>query len=116
MRTTKSPIVHLRKTSIMITDLPPELLSIIFKFIHDSTTLIRLEKDIIPSWARMEGPETHPDDDDDQGSDDDLDGFEPELARLVIDGKNFCQPLEHSNYWIHKHGLIQLTIAQYTPR
>jgi hypothetical protein len=51
MRTTNS---HLRKTSI--TDIPPELLSIIFKFVHDSTTPIRVEQDIIPTWMRMEGP------------------------------------------------------------
>jgi len=43
MRTTKSPTVPLRKTSI--TDLPPELVSIIFNFVHDSTTPIQLEKD-----------------------------------------------------------------------
>jgi len=55
MRTTESPTVPLQKTSI--TDLPPELLSIIFKFVHDSTTPIQLEKDIIPTWMRMEGPE-----------------------------------------------------------
>ena len=55
MKTTESPAVPLRKTSI--TDLPPELLSIIFKFVHNSTTPIQLEKDIIPAWMRMEGPE-----------------------------------------------------------
>ena len=55
MKTTESPAVPLRKTSI--TDLPPELLSIIFKFVHNNTTPIQLEKDIIPTWMRMEGPE-----------------------------------------------------------
>jgi hypothetical protein len=54
MKTTKSPTVHLRQTSV--TDLPPELLSIIFKFVHDSAIPIQLEKDIIPTWMRMEGP------------------------------------------------------------
>jgi hypothetical protein len=261
MRTTKS---HLRKTSI--TDLPLELLAIIFKFVHDSTTPIQLEKDIIPTWMCMDGPEgfeqsvaalvqptipedpnlksptlfpyslaavcsfwrdilcSHPEfwtlskptplvdaelflewsrkhqidvfitrrdelrpafyadrpekcqinailhilkphlhrcrslhvdahlsssfpiihkafnkieasylesmefvceahpahddysasDDDYSDLDDDLDGFEPELTRLVIDGTNICNPLEDSNYWIDKHGLNQITIAQYT--
>ena len=37
---------HLRKTQV--TDLPPELLSIIFKFIHDNMIPIWLEKKIIP--------------------------------------------------------------------
>jgi hypothetical protein len=41
--------------------------------------------------------------------------FEPELKRLVIDGKNFCQPSQESNCWMDNHmGLNQLTIAQYT--
>ena len=76
-------------------------------------------------FSRIEAPhlesmelvcEAHADDDDYSDIDDDLDGFEPELTRLVIDGKNFCDPLEDSNYWIDKHSLYQLTIAQYTPR
>ena len=46
---------QVQKTSI--TDLPPELLSVIFKFAHESTTPVRLEKDIIPAWMRMEGPQ-----------------------------------------------------------
>jgi hypothetical protein len=45
----------IRKTSI--TDLPPELFSIIFNFAHESTPRVRLERDIIPTWMRMEGPE-----------------------------------------------------------
>ena len=44
-----------RKTSII--DLPSELLSIIFNFAHKDTIPIRLERDIIPTWMRMEGPE-----------------------------------------------------------
>jgi len=55
MKTTKNLAVHLRKAPIIA--LPPELLSIIFKFVHYSTTPIQLEKDIIPTWMRMEGPE-----------------------------------------------------------
>jgi hypothetical protein len=266
MRTTKSPTVPLRKTSI--TDLPPELLSVIFQFVHDSTSPIQLEKDIIPTWMRMDGPEgfeqsvaalvqpsipedpnlksptlfpyslaavcsfwrdalcSHPEfwtlivlfadskptplvdaslflewsrkhqidvfitrrdelypafysdrhekcqinallhilkphlhrcrslhvdadlssslpiirktfngvvaphlkfmelicdvhADDENGDDpngDLEDEFEPELRRLVIDGKNFCQPSDELNYWMDMHGgLNQLTIAQYTP-
>jgi hypothetical protein len=265
MRTTKSPTVHLRKKAV--TDLPPELLSIIFKLVHDETTPIQLEKDIIPPWMRMEGPEgfeqsltalihppiledpnlksptlfpyslaavcsfwrnvlcchpefwtlvvlfidskltplvdaslflewsqkqhihvfitrrdelcpafypdrhekcqinaflhilkphlhrcrslhvdanlsssiptihkiltkivaphlesmelvceTHTDDKDDGdlNDDDKFGGFEPELTRLVIDGENFCDPSEDSNFLIDNHGLDQLTIAQYT--
>jgi hypothetical protein len=65
MRTTKSPTVHLRQTSV--TDLPPEVLSIIFKFVHDGTIPIQLEKDIIPTWMRMEGSE----------------GFEQSVSALV---------------------------------
>lgn len=49
-----SPTV-VQKTSI--TDLPSELLSIIFNFAYEDTTTIRLERDIIPTWMRMEGSE-----------------------------------------------------------
>ena len=55
MKTATESLTVVRKTSI--TDLPPELLSIIFKFVHDSTIPIRVEKDIIPIWMRMVGPE-----------------------------------------------------------
>ena len=55
MNGTKGQTAHLRKASI--TDLPPELLSIIFGFVYYSTSPIQLEKDIIPTWMRMEGPE-----------------------------------------------------------
>ena len=55
MKTATESLTVVQKTSI--TDLPPELLSIIFKFVHDSTTPIRVEKDIIPIWMRMVGPE-----------------------------------------------------------
>ena len=44
-----------RKASI--TDLPSELLSIIFVFAHKDTTPIQLERDIIPTWMRMESSE-----------------------------------------------------------
>ena len=55
MKTTKSSTEHRRKKT-SIADLPPELLCIIFKFVHQSRTPIRREKDIIPTWMRMEGP------------------------------------------------------------
>ena len=55
MKTTKNLTAHIRKAPI--TALPPELLFIIFKFVHDNTTPIQLEKDIVPTWMRMEGPE-----------------------------------------------------------
>jgi len=265
MNATKSPTAHLRKASI--TDLPPELLSIIFKFVYYSTSPIQLEKDIIPTWMRMKGPKgfkqavtalvhptipdepnlkspalfpyslaavcsfwrdvlcshpefwtlivlfvdskptslveaslflkwsrkqhidvvitrrdghrpaffpdrhekfqidaflhilkphlrrcrslhidahlsssfpiirksfsgiqaphlkymelvcnAHADDEEDEYSDGDLEGeFEPQLTRLVIDGKNFCQPSEEANHWTDNAGLKQLTIAKYTP-
>ena len=54
-RTSEGSMVHRRSSSI--TDVPPELLSIIFKFAHENTTPIQQEKDIIPTWMRMEGPE-----------------------------------------------------------
>jgi hypothetical protein len=58
MRTTESPTVPLRKTSI--TDLPPEHLQV-------RTRWHQLEKDIIPTWMRMECPE----------------GFEQSISALV---------------------------------
>ena len=59
---------------------------------------------------------THADDEDGDDSDSDFeDEFEPDLRRLVINGKNFCQPSDELNYWMDIHGgLNQLTIAQYT--
>jgi len=265
MNGTKGQTAHLRKASI--TDLPPELLSIIFGFVYYSTSPIQLEKDIIPTWMRMEGPEgfkqavtalvhptipeepnlksptlfpyslaavcsfwrdvlcSHPEfwtlvvlfvdskptslveaslflkwsgkqhidvvitrrdghrpafypdrhekyqidaflpilrphlrrcrslhidaqlnstfpiirktfgaiqaphlkymelvcnahayEKDYEYSDGDLEGeFEPQLTRLVIDGKNFCQPSEESTHWMDNAGLKQLTIAKYEP-
>ena len=61
--------------------------------------------------------DAHADDEDGDDSDGDLeDEFEPELRRLVIDCKNFCQPPDELNYWMDMHsGLNQLTITQYTP-
>jgi len=55
MRTFEESIVHLRKSPI--TGLPPELLSIIFKFAHKNRTPIQPKRDIIPTWMRMDGPE-----------------------------------------------------------
>jgi len=52
-----SSTVQLQVQKTSITDLPPELLSVIFQFAHESATPVRLEKDIIPTWMRMEGPE-----------------------------------------------------------
>ena len=53
-----SPTV-VRETSI--TDLPSELLSIIFNFVYEDTTVTTanrlVERDIIPTWMRMEGSE-----------------------------------------------------------
>ncbi|KIM41110.1 hypothetical protein M413DRAFT_445833 [Hebeloma cylindrosporum] len=53
MNTDSSPVHCQRKTSI--TDLPPELFSIIFNFAHEGRTPVQLDRDIIPSWMRMEG-------------------------------------------------------------
>ena len=48
--------------------------------------------------------DAHADDEADGDSDDDLkDRFELLLTRLVVNGKNFCQPLEQSDYWMDRH-------------
>jgi len=54
VKTLEGSIIHLRTS---IADLPFELLSIIFKFAHENMAPIQREKDIIPTWMRMEGPE-----------------------------------------------------------
>jgi len=61
--------------------------------------------------------DAHAYDEDGDDSDGDLEAkFDPELRRLVINGKNICQLSEALNYWMDMlSGLSQLTIAQYTP-
>ena len=54
MKTTRIPTVHRRKTSV--TDLLPDLLSSIFKFIHESSIQIRVQNDIMTTWMCMTGP------------------------------------------------------------